>query len=141
MRKNRVKPNDLIKKAAQNMNETISTKYNLPPETIEKRSLDPTDGKYFQEIYDFVRLRNVENSQMRNDKNDQKIDKRKRKLRSPLNLDQKVLVLAERLKKKDAPGNLYKASTDNMPFFNRNRIFTIYKRVKLNNGTFLYWVE
>ena len=141
MRKNRVKPNDLIKKAAQNMNETISTKYNLPPETIEKRSLDPTDGKYFQEIYDFVRLRNVENSQMRNDKYDQKIDKRKRKLRSPLNLDQKVLVLAERLKKKDAPGNLYKASTDNMPFFNRNRIFTIYKRVKLNNGTFLYWVE
>ena len=141
MRKNRIKPNDLIKKAAQNMNETISTKYNLPPETIEKRSLDPTDGKYFQEIYDFVRLRNIENSQMRNDKYDQKIDKRKRKLRSPLNLDQKVLVLAERLKKKDAPGNLYKASTDNMPFFNRNRIFTIYKRVKLNNGTFLYWVE
>ena len=141
MRKNRIKPNDLIKKAAQNMNETISTKYNLPPETIEKRSLDPTDGKYFQEIYDFVRLRNVENSQMRNDKNDQKIDKRKRKLRSPLNLDQKVLVLAERLKKKDAPGNLYKASTDNMQFFNRNRIFTICKRVKLNNGTFLYWVE
>ena len=141
MRKNRIKPNDLIKKAAQNMNETISTKYNLLPETIEKRSLDPTDGKYFQEIYDFVRLRNIENSQMRNDKYDQKIDKRKRKLRSPLNLDQKVLVLAERLKKKDAPGNLYKASTDNMPFFNRNRIFTIYKRVKLNNGTFLYWVE
>ena len=141
MRKNRVKPNDLIKKAAQNMNETISTKYNLPPETIEKRSLDPTDGKYFQEIYDFVRLRNIENSQMRNDKYDQKIDKRKRKLRSPLNLDQKVLVLAERLKKKDAPGNLYKASTDNMQFFNRNRIFTICKRVKLNNGTFLYWVE
>ena len=141
MRKNRVKPNDLIKKAAQNMNETISTKYNLPPETIEKRSLDPTDGKYFQEIYDFVRLRNIENRQMRNDKYDQKIDKRKRKLRSPLNLHQKVLVLAERLKKKDAPGNLYKASTDNMQFFNRNRIFTICKRVKLNNGTFLYWVE
>ena len=141
MRKNRVKPNDLIKKAAQNMNETISTKYNLPPETIEKRSLDPTNGKYFQEIYDFVRLRNIENRQMRNDKYDQKIDKRKRKLRSPLNLHQKVLVLAERLKKKDAPGNLYKASTDNMQFFNRNRIFTICKRVKLNNGTFLYWVE
>ena len=49
--------------------------------------------------------------------------------------------MAERLKKKDAPGNLYKASTDNMPFFNRDRIFTIYKRAKLNNGTYLYWVE
>ena len=28
-----------------------------------------------------------------------------------------------------------------MPFFNRDRIFTIYKRAKLNNGTYLYWVE
>ena len=50
----RNKPNDLIKKAAQNMNETISTKYELAPETIEKRSLNPNDGKYFQEIYDFI---------------------------------------------------------------------------------------
>ena len=129
LRKNRIKPNDLIRKAAQNMNETISTKYNLAPETIEKRSLNSNDGKYFQGIYDFVRLRKIENNQMRNDKYNQKIDKRKRTLRSPLNLDERVLVLAERLKKKDAPGNLYKASTENMPFFNRNRVFNIYKRV------------
>ena len=40
---------------------------------------------------------------MRNDKYNQKLDRRKRKLRSPLNLDERVLVLAERLKKKDAP--------------------------------------
>ena len=72
---------------------------------------------------------------MRNDKYDQKIDRRKRTLRSPWNLDEKVLVLAERLKKKDAPGNLCKASTENMPVFNKNRIFTIYKRAKLNKGT------
>ena len=71
---------------------------------------------------------------MKNDKYDQKLDRRKRR---PLNLDEKVLVLAERLKKKDAHGNLYKASTDNMPFL----IFTIYKIAKLNNGTYLYWVE
>ena len=63
------------------------------------------------------------------------------KLRSPLNLDEKVLVLTERLKKNDVPDNLYKASTENMPFFNRDRIFTIYKRAKLNNGTYLHWVE
>ena len=88
-----------------------------------------------------MRLRKIGNNQMRNDKYNQKLDRRKRKLRSPLNLDERVLVLAERLKKKDAPGNLYKASTDNILFFNRNRIFTIYKRAKLNNGTYLYWVE
>ena len=51
-RKNRIKPNDLIKKEAQNMNETISTKYQLAPETIEKRSLNPNDFKYFHEISD-----------------------------------------------------------------------------------------
>ena len=123
------------------MNETISMKYQLALQTIEKRSLNPNGGKYFQEIYDFMRIRKIGNNEMRNNKCDQKIERRKRKLRSPLNLDKKVLVLAERLKKKDAPGNLYKASTENMPFFNRNRIFTIYKRAKLNNGTYLYWVE
>ena len=52
LRKNRIKPNDLIRKAAQNMNETISTKYNLAPETIEKRSLNQNNRKYFQEIHD-----------------------------------------------------------------------------------------
>ena len=134
-RKNRIEPNDLIKKAAQNMNETILTKYQLAPETIEKRRLNPNDGKYFQEIFDFMRIRKIENNQMRNDKYYQKTDRRKRTLRSPLNLEEKVLVLAERLKKKDAPGNPYKASTENMPCFNRNIIFIIYKRAKLNNGT------
>ena len=123
-----LKPIELIKKAAQNMKETISTKYQLPPETIEKRSLNPNDSKYFQEVSDFMRIKKIENNQMTNDKYNQKFDRRKRTLRDPLNLDEKVLVLAERLKKKDAPRNLYKASTDNMPFFNRNRIFTIYKR-------------
>ena len=88
-----------------------------------------------------MRIRKIEINQMRNNKYNKKIDRREIKLRSPINLNKKVLVLAETLKKKDAPGNLYKVSKDNMPFFNRNRIFTIYKRAKLNNGTYLYWVE
>ena len=49
------------------MNKTISTKYQLPPETIEKGNLNPNDGKYFQEIYDFMRLRKIETNQTRND--------------------------------------------------------------------------
>ena len=102
------------------MNEIISTKYQLVPDTIEKRSLNPNDSKYFQEIYDFMRLQKTETNQARNDRYNEKIDRRKRKLRSPLNLNEKVLVLAKRLRKKDAPGNLYKASTENIPFFYRN---------------------
>ena len=40
---------------------------------------------------------------------------KKRKL-CVLNVREKVLVLAERLKKKDAPGKLYKSTTENKPF-------------------------
>ena len=66
---------------------------------------------------------------MRVDKYNQTIDRRRKTLRSLLNIRGKVLVLAQRLKKKDAPGKIFKSSTDNIPFFNRNRIFTIYKKV------------
>ena len=84
-----------------------------------------------------MRLKKIGNNRLQNEKYGEKLDKRKRILRSPLNLEEKVLVLAERLKKKDAPGNLYKASTENIPFFNRDRIFTIYKKAKLENGIYL----
>ena len=123
------------------MNETVSLKYGLPPEVIKEKSLDLNNEKYFREVHDFARLRKVEDNQLRNQKYDQKIDRRKRTLRSPLYLDEKVLVLGERLKKKDAPGKIFKSTTNNMPYFNRNRIFTIYKCAKLNNGSYLYWVE
>ena len=33
--------------------------------------------------------------------------------------------MAERLKKKDAPGRLYKSSSENHPFFNKNQLFTV----------------
>ena len=92
---NRLRPNDLIKKATQNMNETILASYGLAPETIEKKSLDPKDGDYFREVYDFMSLKKVENNKGRNKKYNQKIDRQKRALRSPLNLEEKVLVLAE----------------------------------------------
>ena len=104
------------------MNETISTKYQLVPETIEERSLNPNDRKYFQEIYEFMRIKKIENNQMRNNKYDRKIDRSKRTLRSPSNLDEKVLLLT-------------------ICRFLIEIIFTIYKRAKLNNNTYLYWVE
>ena len=62
----RLKPLDLIRKVTQHMNNVNSTKYELAPETIEKRSLDPKDGEYFQEIYDFMRLRKIGMNQLQN---------------------------------------------------------------------------
>ena len=123
------------------MNKTVSAKYEIATENIEEKSLDSKDGKYFQEVYDFMRLKKIQNNEMRVDKYNQRIDRRKKNLWSLLNIREKVLVLAKRLKKKDAPGKYFKSPTDNIPFFNRNRIFTIYQKVKLNINSYLYWLE
>ena len=50
------------------------------------------------------------------------------------------MVLAELLRKK-TPGWLYKSTTENKSFFNRDRTFTISERSKLNNNTYLYWLK
>ena len=51
-----------------------------------------------------------------------------------------MLVLAERIKKKDAPGVLFKRTTENIPFFNKKEIFKITKRV-LVNKVYNYWIK
>ena len=56
-------------------------------------------------------------------------------------MGEKVLVLAERLKKKDAPGRLYKSTTQNKTFFNKNKIYIIKKRVKTTSTDWYYWVS
>ena len=66
-----IKLNNLTKKAVQNMNETISTKYELAPETIEKRNLNPN------EIYDFMRPKKTGNNQPRNERYNEKNDQEK----------------------------------------------------------------
>ena len=67
------------------------------------------------------------------------IKKSRVKLRSPLIVGEKVLVLAERLKKKDLPGNLYKSTTKNIPFFNRDQIFIVRKVLPTENS-YYYWI-
>ena len=113
----RIKPNQLIKKAVENMNETTSTKCGVSPENVENKTIDSSkDSEFNREMYDFLRVKKVANNQYRNMKYDTKKDRRQKRLRNPLFLDEKVLVLAERLKKKDAPSKFYKASSDNIPF-------------------------
>ena len=133
----RLKPNELIKRAVENMNETLSQKYDVAPETIESNSLK---SEYFKRMFDFQRIKKVEETNRRQEKFAIKKDRRRRKLRSPLKIGEKVIILAERIKKKDAPLKFYKASTDNIPFFNRENIYTVYKKVNNNRGTFYYWL-
>ena len=139
--KKRVKPNELIKKATFNLNNIRSPKYGFSPEQKENKSLDPEKGKQFKDTCDFSTLWRVKEVQDRSVRYAKNLDARKKhRLRDPLDIGEKVLVLAERLKKKDAPGRLYKSTTENTPFFNRNRIFIINKCVPTDNNTY-YWLK
>ena len=111
------------------------------PEQIEEQALDPNTGKYFQEMYDFHRLIKVKESRDQTEKCDAKVDRRKKRLRDPLEVGEKVLVLAKRLRKKVSSVRLYKSTTEHKSFFNRDRSFAISERSKLNNNTYLYWLK
>ena len=116
----------------------IKTKYGLEPEFIEKESLKDEN---FKERYDFHRLNQVTKDAKRYKRHDIKIDlKRKKKLREPLVIGEHVLILASRLKKKDAPGFLYKSTTENKLFFSKKQIYIVKKIVKVNN-VFNYWIS
>ena len=71
---------------------------------------------------------------------DSKVDRRKKRFRDPLEIRKKVLVLAQRLRKKDAFGRLRKSTTENKSFL-ADRAFAICERSKLNNSTYLYWLK
>ena len=66
--------------------------------------------------------------------------RKKKKLRENLDIGKKVYILAERIKKKSAPGNFYKQSVQNISYFNKEKIYKIRKK-KLIDGIRYYWVK
>ena len=138
LQKRKIKAKEIIEKSVENLNRINSEKYGLPPNVIEKKSLEDEN---FKEIYDFHRLVKVTKGINRYERYNEKIyKKQKRKLRDPLDINEKVLVLAERIKKKDAPKFLFKSTTENKPFFNRKEIFTVDKYI-LINSIYNYWLK
>ena len=135
--KMKFKPIEIIKKTTANMNKTKSTKYQIEPEEVERKSLKDDN---FREKFDFYRIEKVGKSNKRTKRYLIKKDLNKRKLREPLMIGEKVLILAERIKKKDAPGRLYKPTTQNKSFFNKDKIFIVKKRVKTISNDWYYWV-
>ena len=57
-----------------------------------------------------------------------------------MTVGEKALVLPERLRKKDAPGNLYKSTTKNISSFNREEIFMV-RKVLLKEYSYNYWIS
>ena len=49
--------------------------------------------------------------------------------------------LAELLRKKDAPGNLYKSTVEDTLFFNREQACLVKKIVKISNKNYNYWIS
>ena len=136
--KKKINSKKIIEQSVKNLNKINSEKYGLPPEVIEKKTLK---NDVFKEVNDFYRLVKVSKDANRYERYNERIDKKqKRKLREPLNIDEKVLVLAERIKKKDAPKFLFKSTTENIPFFNKKEIFKISKFV-LNDKVYNYWIK
>ena len=101
------------------------------------------ENNYFTDIYDFHGLVKVKEHESRTVRYIKKQDNRKRrKLKEPLNIWEKVFIIAEPLKNVDPPGVLYKISTENKKFFNRNKIFKINKKVGIDVDKINYhWVE
>ena len=52
---------------------------------------------------------------------------KRKKLREDVMVGEKVLVLAERVRKKAAPGKFYKPSVQNISYINKNRTFIMRK--------------
>ena len=74
------------------------------------KALIKKTGQNFQEIYNFNRLWRVKEARLRSEKYDENLQLRQKKtLRSSLDINEKVLVLAERLRKKMHLGNYIKA--------------------------------
>ena len=51
-----------------------------------------------------------------------------------------MYVLAERIKKKSAPGKFYKQSVQNISYFNKETVFAIHKKQMIDNILY-YWVQ
>ena len=78
-------------------------KYGVPPEEVEKKSLE---SEQYKLDYDFKRLKKVDTDAARYSRYVKKVDKRNKRIhRSSLNVGEVVYVLSSKLKKKD--GRLY----------------------------------
>lgn len=96
-----------------------SIKYGLSPDEIEQRSLA---NEHFKTVFNMYRIERTQGLLRRlDDYNKKKCSAKKKKLTEDLSIDGKVYVLAERIKKKSAPGKFYKQFVQNMSYFNKDK--------------------
>ena len=108
IQKLKISPTKITLNSAVNMNSIVSEKYGISPEEIEKRSLS---NENFKTLFYFHRIEKTRQVHGRlNTYNKKKYKFKTKKLRENLNTCGKVLVLAERIKKKLAAGKNSRSS-------------------------------
>ena len=102
----------------------------------EKKALK---DKRFRTVCNMHRLERTQKLNIRQDRyNKQKYLRKRKKLMDKLNIGERVL--AERIKKKSAPGKFYEQSVQNISSFNKDTIFTVRKKQTIDEITY-YWVN
>ena len=130
----KIAPIKIVQNSTLNMNLMKSIKYGLSPEEIESQSLK---SERFRILFNTHRTEKTQKLRARRDRYDRKCYMAKRKkLRENLIIGEKVLVLAERIRKKDAPGKFYKQSVQNISYFNKQRTFMIRRKQSIDGITF-----
>ena len=120
------------------MNVVKSEKYKLTSNEIEKKSLE---NQQFRTEFNFEHIKISKKTSDRLDRYHKKLySRKKKKLREELNVGEKVLILAERLQRKSALGKFYKQSVQNIFSFNKENIFIIRNKRKIEDKRF-YWLK
>ena len=116
-------PKRIIELSTTNMNIMPSLKYGISPENIESKSLN---SERLKTLFNMHRIEKTSKLNDRLDRCDKKIHQRKRKkLKENLKVGERVYILAERIKKKSAPGKFYKQSVQNISYFNKETFILI----------------
>ena len=120
------------------MNIHPSKKYGFSPEEVESRALR---SERFRTLYNMHRIEKTDKLNQRQDRYDQKkYSKKRNKLRENWNIGERVYALAERIRKKNAPGKFSKQSVQNISVFYKDTVYTIRKK-QMIGGVRYYWTK
>ena len=102
------------------MNNVPSEK-KLTPEEIEETSISNDRFRTILNMHQIERTKRIHDRLNRYDK--KKYDRKNKKFRDNLNINKKVLVLAERIGRKSVPWKFYKQFVQNISYFHKEKVF------------------
>ena len=118
----------IILSSGGNMNNVQNKKYGLISEKNEQKSLSSERCRTLFSMHRIERTKMTHERLKRYE--NKKCNRKNKKLRENLNINEKVLVLDERIRNKSAPSKFYKQSVQNISYFNKEKTFFIRKSKK-----------